>query len=188
MGAPASCRVVAAVVAKVTTKVKGGKNVTKVLKRLGSKLSNQTLRVGFLPKQYPAFRTMGSGKERVTRPVKVVNVAQVAWWNEFGTTRSSGNPGSPPRPFFRNTIKKKGPNWGKAMGQILKGANYDENLTLARMGELIQGQIQEEIIATNDPPNSKRTIWLKNGASKPLVDQGIMLNSVSYDTKPGPPS
>lgn len=186
MVAPASCQVAA--VAKITTRVKGGKNVEKILKSLASKLSTQTLRVGFLPKQYPAFRTMGSGKQRVTRPVKVVNVAQVAWWNEFGTTRTSGSPGSPPRPFFRNTIAKKGKSWGKAMGQILKGANYDEALTLGRMGELIKGQIQAEIIAMDSPPNAPRTIWLKNGASKPLVDQGIMLGSVDYETKPGPPA
>jgi hypothetical protein len=174
--------VVAVVAAKITTKVKGGKNVAKVLKRIGSKLSTRTLRVGFLPKQYPAFRTQGSGSHRKTRAVPVVNVAQVAWWNEFGTKTA------PPRPFFRNTIKKKGPNWGKAMGQILKGADYNEDVTLQRMGELIKGQIQEEIIATNEPPNSPRTIWNKNGASKPLVDQGIMLNSVDHDTQPGPPS
>jgi hypothetical protein len=176
------------VAAKITTRVTGGKNVEKILKSMASKLSTQTLRVGFLPKRYPAFRTQGSGKQRVTRAVKPVNVAQVAWWNEFGTTRSSGNPGSPPRPFFRNTIKKKGPNWGKAMGQILKGADYNEQVTMDRMGELIKGQIQAEIIALDSPPNAPRTVWLKNGASKPLVDQGIMLGSVDYETKPGPPA
>ena len=34
-------------------------------------------------------------------------VAQVAYWNEYGTTLS------PPRPFFRNAIKDKSKEWSE---------------------------------------------------------------------------
>jgi len=164
-------------------KVTGGKKAEAIIKSIGKKLGQQHVRVGFLESaKYPAFRTQGTGAQRKTRPVKVLPVAQVAFWQEFGTMRN-GRQFVPPRPFFRNMIAKKSPRWGVAVGQILKGADYDETLTLGRMGELIQGQLQQEIIDTNAPPNAPFTVWMKNGASKVLVDQGIMLGAVAPGVK-----
>jgi hypothetical protein len=109
--------------------------------------------------------------------VPVIPVAQVAFWQNFGTKKA------PPRPFFNNMIAKRSPRWGDAVGQILKANDYDEGQTLGLMGELIQGQLQQEIIDTNTPPNAAYTIEMKNGATKVLVDSGVMLGSVAPDKK-----
>jgi hypothetical protein len=161
-------------------KVTGGKHASKVLKRIGMKLAKSHVRVGFLETaKYPAARTRGTTPNRKTIQVPIIPVAQVAFWQNFGTKKT------PARPFFNEMIAKNSKNWGKAMGQVLKGADYDEPLTLERMGEVIKGQLRQQIIDTNTPPNAPYTIEMKNGATKVLVDQGIMLNSVAHETKDG---
>jgi hypothetical protein len=163
---------VAVVAAKV--KVTGGKAAEAIIKSIGDKLSKRYVRVGFLETaKYPGARTRGSGKKRKTVQVPVIPVAQVAFWQNFGTKTT------PPRPFFNNMVAKSSPRWGKAVGQILKANGYDEGATLASMGELLQGQLMQEIIDTNSPPNAPRTVEMKNGATKVLVDSGVMLGSVS---------
>lgn len=164
----------------VKTTVTGGRRAAAIIKAVGSKLSRQHVRVGFLETaKYPAARTRGSGKNRKTVPVPIIPVAQVAFWQNFGTKTT------PARPFFNDMIAKNSPQWGAATAQILKGADYDEGVALGRMGELIQGQLRQQIIDTNTPPNAPYTIEMKNGATKVLVDSGVMLGSVASETKDG---
>ena len=163
-------------------KVTGGKRAAAIIKAIGKHVGQQRVRVGFLESaKYPAFRTQGTAPNRKTRPVKVLPVAQVAFWQNFGTARAPGHAPTPPRPFFNNMITKKSPRWGDAVAQILKHNDYDGAKTLGLMGELIQGQLQQEIIDTNTPPNAAYTIEQKNGASKVLVDSNIMLGAVAPD-------
>lgn len=162
----------------VKASVTGGRKAAAIIKSIGAKLSARHVRVGFLESaKYPAARTRGKSPNRKTVPVPVIPVAQVAFWNNFGTRRS------PPRPFFNNMITKNSPRWGEATAQILKAHDYDEDVTLGLMGQILQGQLQQEIIDTNSPPNAPRTIELKNGATKVLVDSGVMLGSVAPDKK-----
>jgi len=86
----------------------------------------------------------------------------------------------PPRPFFRSMIKAKGATWGADIVEALKASGYRVDITLQHMGELIAGQLRQSIRDTNSPPNAPSTIR-KKGASKPLVDSGVMLNSVDYE-------
>ena len=86
----------------------------------------------------------------------------------------------PPRPFFRNMIRKDGPTWGKAIAVILKAQKFDAAQTLALMGQLIVGQLRQSIRDTNDPPLAASTIARK-GFSKPLIDTGHMFNSADYE-------
>lgn len=166
-------------------KVTGGKRAAAIIKAIGARVGQQHVRVGFLESaMYPAFRTRGTTPNRKTVKVPIIPVAQVAFWMNFGTKRA------PPRPFFNNMISKRSPRWGEAVTQILKATEYDGDRTLGLMGELIQGQLQQEIIDTNAPPNAPFTIEMKNGASKVLVDSGVMLGAVapgvqSYEVKPG---
>ena len=166
----------AAAAVAVKVKVTGGKAAEAIIKSIGAKLSARHVRVGFLETaKYPAARTRGKGKNRKTERVPVIPVAQVAFWQNFGTKTT------PARPFFNNMIAKRSPRWGEAVGQILKGSDYDEGVTLGRMGELLQGQLMQEIIDTNSPPNAQYTIDMKNGSDKVLVDSGVMLGSVAPD-------
>ena len=99
----------------------------------------------------------------------------------------------PPRPFFRNAIKTYGPKWGEQMGLLLKRTEFDASKSLHLMGEIIQGQIQTSILDLRDPPLAPSTIRRKSqgkvsalakaigGPAKPLIDTGVMWNSVSYE-------
>lgn len=86
----------------------------------------------------------------------------------------------PPRPFFRNAIRKYGPQWGADMAAIIKANGFDAARTLGLMGQRIKGQIQQSIIDLRTPPLAKSTIRRK-GFDKPLIETGHMLNSVDYE-------
>ena len=85
----------------------------------------------------------------------------------------------PPRPYFRNMIRKNGRTWGAAIAALLRANQYDAAKTLAGMGVTIQGQLQTSIQDLVSPPNAPSTIRRK-GSSKPLIDTGHMWNSVDY--------
>ena len=153
-----------------------------------------TLRVGFL--------------ENATYP-DGTKVAMVAAIQEFGAPWV----GIPPRPFFRNMVKKKSPEWPKAIADLLKANDYDAKLTLMQAGDAIRGQLQQSIIDTFNPPLSPVTLMLRKmkakdpnlvvtGATvaearkrvkagesyagvstKPLVETGHLLNSVDFEVK-----
>lgn len=129
------------------------------------------LRVGFID-----ARTEANG-----RPV-----AAVAAWNEFGTQHI------PPRPFFRNMIAARGPNWGHDMARIIGAVGYHPMRVLMLMGERIEGQLKQSIFDTNSPPLAPSTIARKSlggvsnlagvlGPAKPLIHTGTMFNSINYE-------
>jgi hypothetical protein len=137
------------------------------------------------------------------------NTAMVAAIQEFGAPGA----GIPPRPFFRTMIEAKSPEWPDAVGNLLVTNGYDAAKTLGQTGAAIQGQLQQSIIDTFDPPLSPVTLMLRKmraedpglvvtgktvgeaarrvaagesteGVStKPLVDSGHLLASVSYEVK-----
>ena len=115
-------------------------------------------------------------------------VAQVAYWNEYGTTLS------PPRPFFRNAIKDKSKEWL----ELYKDTQFqtrDIYKTLGIVGTVIKDDIATSITDLTSPPNSPITInggWIRHsngkafkvkgkGSSNPLINTGFMRNNVSYE-------
>jgi len=88
----------------------------------------------------------------------------------------------PARPFFRTMLDTKAPDWGKKIGKVLKASDYDAGTTLGRMGELIKGELQGSIRDLTSPPLAASTVREK-GFDKPLIDTGVMLNSVDYEVK-----
>ncbi|NYA42969.1 hypothetical protein HZI31_06570 [Serratia fonticola] len=136
------------------------------LAELAAKIGEaKTLRVGFLEDA-----TYPDGE-----PVSMVAAA-----NEFG------NPGNnqPPRPFFRNMIADKSPDWGDDLGKIAVATNFDADTFLPLMGERIRDQLQESIRELTEPPLAPYTIK-KKGFDKPLIEDGVMLNAVDYDVEDG---
>jgi hypothetical protein len=155
--------------ATLNAKLEGGaaykRHIKEIEKRLGDKV---TVFVGFLDTAtYPSVHGI-RGTKRTEK-----SVAQVAFWNEFGTKRS------PPRPFFRNMVTSKSPRWGIGLGAALRRTNYDSVQSLRIMGEAIQGQLVESIKQFKTPPNSPRTAAIK-GFNKPLIDEAIMIRSVDF--------
>jgi hypothetical protein len=174
---------------------KGGQKLKQKLSDMAAKLTSPgTLRVGFL--------------EGATYP-NGTPVAMVAAIQNFGAPKV----GIPPRPFFSNMVKDKGPGWGTSFGKVIKHNDYDAKLSFAQMGAGIVGQLQEAIIDTNSPALSPVTVMLRGmkandstlvvtgktvgearrrvalgltnyGAStKPLVDSSDMLNAASFELK-----
>lgn len=152
-----------------TSKINSDKLRKKIEKRLNAKLQ---LEVGF-------FESAKYSNGQY--------VAQVAYWNEYGTTLS------PPRPFFRNAIKENKKEWL----QLYKDTQLqtkDMFKTLGIVGTVIKDDIATSITDLSDPPNSDITVdggWIRhpNGkafkvkgkkSSNPLVDTGLMNKSVSF--------
>lgn len=88
----------------------------------------------------------------------------------------------PARPFFRNMLDQKASGWGAQAGKALKAADFDAKVALTRMGELIQGELQESIRDFTNPALAPSTIRAK-GFDKPLIQSGTLLRSVNYEVK-----
>lgn len=176
--------------------IKGGEQLKKYLfdvaRRLGA---GGTVRVGFLegamypstdkasrmrqgvarlnsvgPRKPSARAFVGPRKATVAAPL---SVATVAFWNNFGTSRA------PARPFFSDMIAEDSPTWGRKLAAVAKAAKYDTKLTLARMGEGIQGRLVKKIVEW-PADNAPLTVAIK-GFNKGLIDQGIMQRSTGYE-------
>lgn len=167
--------------------VKGGDKAVKFLTKIAHKLGGkQFVRVGFLDNaKYPAGDTSRffKGLAKFTghaalanqppKPTVGLPVAQVAFWNEFGTSTI------PARSFFRNMIQAKSPKWGEQMAKVLKASEYDTTLTMQRMGEGIKGQLVESIVKW-PADNADLTVAIK-GFNKGLIDTGVMQRAVDYE-------
>ena len=138
----------------------GGDKLEKALAEIARKMSG-SVKVGFL-----GGATYPDG----------TSVAQVAFWNEFGTTRI------PPRPFFRTMIGNESPGWAVMMGKAAKHYDYNGPTVLQFMGVKISEQLQQSIAGWQVPPNSPVTVALK-GFNKPLIDTGQMQSSVDFEVE-----
>lgn len=156
---------------KVTTKKPDLDKIKKKLeKRLNAKLK---LEVGFF-----STAKYSTGEY----------VAQVAYWNEYGTTLS------PPRPFFRNAIKDKSKEWLELFRET-QFQTKDMFKSLSIVGTIAKDDIATSITDLSSPPNSPITInggWIRHpngkafkvkgkGSSNPLINTGFMRNNVSYE-------
>lgn len=145
--------------------MKGGTTFRAVLTKMAAALSQPgAVRIGFL--------------EGSTAP-NGDSIPLRAALNEFG----HGN--VPPRPFFRNMISAKSPEWPDGIAHQLKITNYNIPLTLERTGEAIKGQLQESILDLWSPPLSPKTIK-KKGFEKPLIEHGDMINAAAWEVVMGP--
>lgn len=116
-------------------------------------------------------------------------VAYVATIHEFGSSKA----GIPPRPFMRPTVVREEGNWRRFIAQesrkILKGTQTVAGLFEA-LGLNISGEIARSISDVTAPELLEATIRAKarkmadqatvGSLSKPLVETGIMLDTVSH--------
>lgn len=83
------------------------------------------------------------------------SVAQVAFWNEYGTART------PARPFFRNTIAARKTEWARLAGKFMQANGGDVRQSLSDLGQIAVDDIKETITNGNFAPNSEVTKLLK---------------------------
>lgn len=82
-------------------------------------------------------------------------VAQVAFWNEFGTSNA------PARPFMRVAVQAHQDEWGDLLKRAIKHTGGDLEKALGIVGQAISQQVQQQIIDTDTPADSNVTNLLK---------------------------
>jgi hypothetical protein len=119
-----------------------GESVNKQLLDIAKKFGGGHVRVGFLEdKKYPDGTP----------------VAQVAFWDEFG----HGGPfPAPPRPFFREMVKKYSPQWPNQLAILAEKYDYNGTIILAAMGKLMEEQLRVSMLDMNSPALSPTTALL----------------------------
>lgn len=110
---------------------------------------------------------------------EALDMAQIAAFNEFGTSKS------PPRPFLRMTVDNNQEKIAKFVEKetkrIASGASSEQ--VLNKLGAFGVGLVQETIGSGSFTPNAPSTVAMK-GSSHPLIDTGQMRQSVHYVIKP----
>lgn len=105
-----------------------------------------------------------------------LNMPAIASANEFGTKNI------PARPFMRTSFDenlRKITTLIEKQYELIGQGNSTAQKSLDVVGVIMVGFIQQKIRAIVSPPNSPRTIAIK-GSSKPLIDFGQMIQSVTY--------
>lgn len=105
-------------------------------------------------------------------------VVNVALWNELGTVNI------PPRPFIRQTVDN---NQARIQAQMKSAVNKlnngaDAETVLKELGVFTKGLMQKEIKNGEFEPNAQSTI-AKKGSDRPLIDTGLLRQSVNYVIK-----
>lgn len=138
------------------------------MKRNLLKGSNTELRIGF-------FESDKYDDSNGNLPV-----AQIAKWNDQGSEKN------PQRPFLTGSAGFMGAVRGgmydsyfiESMQRIAEGTSTFAQ-EYRRLGPMMKEDVQDLIDKWDSPPNSPRTIERK-GFNNPLVDTGLMHDSVSW--------
>jgi hypothetical protein len=152
--------------AAVNLKVKGGAKMRAYLAAVQQAVGGATgVRAGFLEKE--------TYQQEAATKSATLHVAQVAFWNEFGTSRT------PARPFFRQMISRELGDWGDKLGRYLKAADMDTTVAFRLMGTEIAGALTNAI-ASWPGDNAPSTIARK-GFDHGLVDRGVMQRATDFE-------
>ncbi len=107
-----------------------------------------------------------------------ISVAEVAAVNEYGTSSI------PSRPFMQQMadnhaedVKRRAVSMGKSLAS---GASVEAELE--SLGEAAVKLVQDTIESGSFTPNSPATMARK-GSSTPLIDTGLMKDSVTYEVR-----
>lgn len=150
------------------TKFKGGEKLQKLAKN--AKGGVVSYAVGFFPQ---------------AKYADGIPVASVGLWNEFGTRDSAGNVLIPERSFFRSTTKEVRKKIRKLVIKLRNPqTKVMDKRAAGKIAAFHAGAIQDKIISVKKPPNKPQTVSRK-GSNNPLVDTGLMVQSVTWDVDDG---
>lgn len=153
----------------VQMSVKGGGQMKRYLAAMQSAVGEASgVRVGFLEDAtYPAGE----------RESQALYVAQVAFWNEFGTKYSRA------RPFFRQMIGDELGEWGDRFGRYLRQSDFKSDVAFALMGTEMKDALTDAI-ARWPGDNAPSTIARK-GFDHGLVEKGVMQRATDFEVLSG---
>lgn len=104
-------------------------------------------------------------------------ISEIAWWNEFGTSRI------PERPFLRTGLREKVTKYRAILGGGLKKilvGQTDPDTVLGVLGVAAVADVQAKIVAIQSPPNAEST-KAEKGSSNPLIDIGALRQWISWE-------
>jgi hypothetical protein len=104
-------------------------------------------------------------------------MAEIAWWNEFGTKTI------PERPFLRTGLRENISTYQGLIGPILKKiltGKLTADQGLGILGERAKRDVVNKIVMISNPPNSPLTIRAKRGSTSPLIDTGALRQHISW--------
>jgi len=109
-----------------------------------------------------------------------ITMVELGTMHEFGTADGR----IPERSYIRSTLNSGNDELkqicAKLASDIVNGRrNVDEALKI--LGEFGVAQVRGKITKTDIPPPLKPATIAAKGSSKPLVDTGALLNSISYE-------
>lgn len=136
-----------------------------------------------LAKAKGAFVKVGilSGTGEHPKAKRGQTIAEVGWWNEFGT-HEEGLEAVPARPFLRTGLHD---NIGKYRGLF---KTVIKNVLLQRItadqavfviGETAVADVKAKIVSISSPPNEPSTRRRK-GSSNPLIDTGALRQHINW--------
>lgn len=160
--------------ATVTSKY-GGKRIDDLIKAAGQ----ANVLVGVL-RGTGAHPKVGGGQ----------TIAEIAWWNEFGTKRI------PERSFLRSTLREH-KYYREELKKALRAAILDFRhksgmLWLKKVGAMAARDIRRRITSGPFEPNAPRTIRAKStneardNKQKPLIDTGTLRKSIQFQIEGAP--
>ena len=145
----------------------GGSQMSSRLRELMQELGvGHTARVGFLEGS-----TCGKHND--------ASAPQIAFIQEFGAPAK----GIPARPFFRDMIAVRSPQWGALLQAALKHRGFNSEEAMELTGMRISEQLQQSIEEFTEPGNAPSTIKQK-GFDKPLEDSKNMKRAASFQVIP----
>lgn len=100
-------------------------------------------------------------------------IAQVGYWNEYGTDTI------PPRPFFRAAVENNRDKLGPMFVEAVQ--KHDTEAAMRTVCEHMVDELKASVLTWTDPPNAKSTEQAK-GYNAPLRGPDKLLrNSFNYE-------
>lgn len=156
----------------VTQTVKG--SALDVLRQIRRQVENgkSYVKVGVMGQDSKKSKTRQADESNKRGPTNV----ELAIWHEYGTRTA------PERSFLRSTMKRNAVAYATFLGAnihlVIQKKRKLEQL-LNALGAKAAADVKNTIRQGIPPPNSPETIRRK-GSSKPLIDTGQLVNSITW--------
>lgn len=172
--------------------------VMKKIRELNDALSSSVIVVGWIDgngtaqKAYANLmrkKKTGKNQKALRLPASIALVARTLnYGREKGTTAEGWSyPAIPARPFMKFAAEIWEREFPKVLGRMmpsyLRGVMSIDGV-LKTLGERAKNAVQKAIRECDYAPLSPRTIKAK-GSSTPLIDTGLMVNSVTFEIRNG---
>lgn len=123
-----------------------------------------------------------AGTEKVTQSITLAELAAI---HEFGSPKA----GIPERSFIRSTLMRRVRNelvdlCAKLAKQIIS-QGFDVKRAYGLLGSWASAEVKKTITTTDIPPPLNAQTIRQKGSSRPLVDTGQLLNSITYEIVDG---